>query len=139
MGERDTEIDVQTALTVIGRRAAVAQDSAFRVDLGETKLRRAHLANVRLSSKGSTPSSLRKTVLDGAFLLGADLRKSIMTGATFVDADLRQADLRGTIELSVEELYVAGIDVRFEHDRYAMQGAANTGLLALSSPLSISS
>jgi len=73
------EIDVQAALTVIGRRS----DGA-----GEVNLRGAHIPRVDLSGTNLHGARLRDADLTGAFLDGTDL-----TGASLYDANLSGADL----------------------------------------------
>ncbi|GAA2794593.1 hypothetical protein GCM10010452_23600 [Crossiella cryophila] len=87
--------DVQTALTVLGRRDA-GRDQHARVDwrgacLAGAELSEAHLGQARLDGV-----NLRDAVLRGANLTGAQLRDADLTNAYLVDTDLRGADLHQT-------------------------------------------
>jgi uncharacterized protein YjbI with pentapeptide repeats len=111
--------DIQTALTVIGRRkgehdAAMVKDGRpelrERLNLGATSLQNATLSFANLSSANFadanlTSASLRATTfaaalmcctrLAGADLSVADLSSANLTGADLTGADLTSADLTG--------------------------------------------
>ncbi|MCK2241709.1 MULTISPECIES: pentapeptide repeat-containing protein [unclassified Crossiella] len=84
--------DVQTALTVLGRRDA-GRDQYARIDwrgacLAGAELSQAHLGQARLDGV-----NLRDAVLRGANLTGAQLRDADLTNAYLVGTNLRGADL----------------------------------------------
>lgn len=105
--------DVQTALTVVGRRDAerdirpvdLARADLDRADLTGADLRRADLtgailtsANLRsawLAGADLSRADLGTANLGGAYLTRADLTGANLTGAWLPSADLRGADLTG--------------------------------------------
>ncbi|WP_143025340.1 pentapeptide repeat-containing protein [Micromonospora sp. WMMB235] len=91
-------VDIQAALTVLGRRNPV-RDSGD-VDLSYTDLRGANLSHGRfsdadLSGANLAGSNLFLTNLNDAELKGADLRGAWIRNANLVDSDLSDANLAG--------------------------------------------
>lgn len=96
--------DIQTIMTVIGRRNWVGDEPAsYVLDLGNTSLaginlEGANLTRVNLSNANLSGAILRKTVfvdavLNGANLKGADLYRSDFTAAKLYRALLHDANL----------------------------------------------
>ena len=84
--------DVQSALTVIGRRKADNDPQGQRVDLSFTNLRGANLHNANL--KGAFIS---RANLSGANLKGANLYGAILSGANLDGADIEGVDLQNSL------------------------------------------
>jgi uncharacterized protein YjbI with pentapeptide repeats len=110
-------IDVQAALTVLGRRPFPTADGSGRIDLAG-----AHIAGARLDK-----AMLRQADLSGADLRGADLRDANLIeanlhgarldGATLVAANLNEVDLaRATLRQA---------DLSFVNDCYQGTCAAS--------------
>src|SRR5450759_4532049 len=95
------DADVQAALTVLGRRTAVAAEDP--IDLTGTHLARAdlngaNLTDAQLRGANLTRAHLREANLTGAHLVGvnltdADLSEANLTGAWLVAANLNRAHL----------------------------------------------
>jgi hypothetical protein len=90
-------VDVQTALTVIGRRV-VSADPDDRLDLRETNLRSvdldgAHLEKAILYESHLEWANLGGAHFQGALLLAAHLDNAFVQDADFAGADLSGADL----------------------------------------------
>ncbi|MBB5916061.1 hypothetical protein BJY24_004973 [Nocardia transvalensis] len=84
------EYDVQTVLTVIGRRHVPHDTADTDIDLSETCLTRARLRGADLGRL-----NLAGTNLAGADLTGANLADANLAGANLADAVLDGADLTG--------------------------------------------
>jgi uncharacterized protein YjbI with pentapeptide repeats len=95
-------VDVQAALTVLGRRATAAGDAQV-MQLGGLDLRMATLvrADLRLADLSGTDlagssmegTDLRDATLEQARLQGADLRRAKLGGARLAEAELEDAGL----------------------------------------------
>ncbi|MBF6146289.1 pentapeptide repeat-containing protein [Nocardia nova] len=94
--------DIQTALTVIGRRDA-ARDGDHRVDLSRTCLNGATLTGARLA--GADLTGVR---LIGATLGHVDLTGAKLSGTRFAFADLTEANL-GNDDLTGTDLHRANL------------------------------
>lgn len=135
IGSGQTRIDVQTVLTVIGRRGLI--DNEPRLNLASVYLRGINLKDANLHEANLMGAGLMgadlmgadltranlgcadliKANLSGANLSGADLRGARMVranlgeadlrGARMVKADLHRADLTKTIDLTKEQLMEA--------------------------------
>ena len=104
-GDGPPATDVQAALTVIGRRKAIATGTP---DLGNAHIPKANLHHADLSGadlRGADlhGANLRDADLSGADLRGADLR-GFLSGAHLRDTLLSGADLSGA--------FLAGADLR---------------------------
>jgi uncharacterized protein YjbI with pentapeptide repeats len=77
------DLDVQAALTAIGRRNMDNDPEDMEVDLSRTDIRGADLSS----------ANLKKTNLSSANLEGADLSSANLEGAFLIDAHLEKADL----------------------------------------------
>lgn len=104
---RRPAVDIQAALTVIGRRAsgpgspdlsgAVIRSADLRsADLTDANLRSADLRSANLGSAKLSGTDLTAANLLNANLSGADLRGTDLTAADLRRANLGGADLRGT-------------------------------------------
>ena len=93
--------DVQTALSVIGRRSprqielekasgSSRHDEGYRLDLRETNLQSANLAQLDLRT-----ALLSKARMEGAYLRWAQLQGADLGGAQLQGADLWRAQLQG--------------------------------------------
>jgi hypothetical protein len=106
-------VDVQAALTVIGRRGddriGLETSSGFRLDLRETDLRRADLSGARLEG-----ANLSEARLEGANLSEARLERAILRGARLEGADLIQARLEwaNLSEARLERADLRNADIR---------------------------
>jgi uncharacterized protein YjbI with pentapeptide repeats len=86
--------DVQTALTVIGRRT----EGLGVVDLAEVSIPGANLSNqAKLSKAKLSKANLSGAALNGADLTGADLTGANLTGVQLSGANLSKANLSGAI------------------------------------------
>ncbi|MEU6148417.1 pentapeptide repeat-containing protein [Actinosynnema sp. NPDC047251] len=93
-------VDVQAALTVLGRRDT-GHDQGTRVDLTETCLGRAKLAGADLDGADLADADLGGADLGvadftGADLRGANLSRAYLEGAVLAGADIYSAYLTGT-------------------------------------------
>lgn len=86
LGPTPPAIDIQTVLTVIGRRD-------FKTDVVD--LRAAHIPKANLSGASLSKADLSKADLSEANLSEADLNGANLNGAKLDGADLREADLIG--------------------------------------------
>ncbi|MGC4878570.1 pentapeptide repeat-containing protein [Micromonospora sp. DT43] len=95
------EVDIQTALTVLGRRNATHTGSSparltpspAPLDLSDTSLTGAHLREVDLTDADLTRADLYDADLTDADLTRADLTRSDLTDADLTRANLTDADL----------------------------------------------
>jgi uncharacterized protein YjbI with pentapeptide repeats len=83
-------IDVQAALTVVGRRA----EGIGRVELANVSIRGAKLIGADLSGANLLGANLARANLPGTNLSGANLYYADLSGANLYYADLSGADLR---------------------------------------------
>jgi hypothetical protein len=95
---QDRAPDVQTAMTVLGRRGDRPGDTA--VHLGRVDLRRSFLPAARLSGAWIRDANLARAHmprinLDDAHLDNTDLRHALLENASLRGAGLEGADLRG--------------------------------------------
>ncbi len=89
-------VDVQAALTVLGRRNP-AHDRYARVDLADTNLVGANLVSADLAGADLAGANLGGANLDGANLDGAYLGGANMSGTHLAGADLGRSYLYGAI------------------------------------------
>jgi len=92
------QIDVQSAMTVLGRRPR--RPERHRIDLTGVELSGVELCGANLAGVDLTESRIRDgelsgAVLDGALLTATDLRGADLSGAHLVGAYLDNADLQG--------------------------------------------
>jgi uncharacterized protein YjbI with pentapeptide repeats len=104
--DRTTQPDVQTALTVIGRRKA-GRD-ARPIDLTGANLTDAKLADAKLVDADLTRAVLTRAVLTRADLTRADLTDADLTRADLTGADLASADF-GVANLAYANLTGANL------------------------------
>jgi uncharacterized protein YjbI with pentapeptide repeats len=83
-GNEPPATDIQAALTVIGRRAAIGT--------GEPDLTNAHIPK----------ANLNRTNLSRANLYGADLTNAFLSGTNLNDANLNDADLNGALLIGAD-------------------------------------
>jgi uncharacterized protein YjbI with pentapeptide repeats len=97
--------DIQAALTVIGRRAAIMFGSPdfANAHIPKALLTRADLTDANLIGTDLTGAQLMGAVLNGANLTGANLKGAILFGASLNNAILDYTDLTGA------DLYVANL------------------------------
>ena len=93
IGSGQTRIDVQTVLTVIGRRGLI--DNEPRLNLASVYLRGINLKDANLHEANLMGADLMGADLTRANLGCADLIKADLRGARMVRANLGEADLRG--------------------------------------------
>jgi hypothetical protein len=100
--EKEVATDIQAALTVLGRRTTVQQEtldlsnSVLRnADLTGANLAGANLSAARLSGANLTSANLVGANLAGAKLHGTKLTEAKLSGANPSGADLLAADLSG--------------------------------------------
>jgi len=96
-------IDIQAALTVIGRRKGQELP-----DLAEVNIPGANLSGANLSGADLDSAHLNSAYLSGANLSGANLSGANLRGADLTGANLRSANLRGA-NLSVAYLIRADL------------------------------
>jgi uncharacterized protein YjbI with pentapeptide repeats len=131
-------VDVQAALTVIGRREKRKEPG--QIDLGGARLQQAHLNRAHLPSAEFGRSDLRGAQLqyanlEWASLWEADLRVAILWGAELRGSNLQEANLRAAIlktadleganlrEADLRRANLKGADLRANLDRANLQGA----------------
>src|SRR5215470_9407013 len=88
-------IDIQAALTVIGRRKGQELPDLAKVNIPGANLSGANLRGADLDSADLNSAYLSGASLSGANLLGANLTGANLTGANLSGADLTGADLTG--------------------------------------------
>ena len=97
------KIEIQAALTVIGRREQeqdytsdkVSQQNTKRLDLSNSNLRSADLRSANLRSANLSSTNLSSTNLYSANLIGADLTDTNFTGADLSLSYLSRANFTG--------------------------------------------
>jgi uncharacterized protein YjbI with pentapeptide repeats len=95
--------DIQTALTVIGRRESKQAQGVL--DLSSTNLERAKLMEAKLQGANLAQANLQGANLRGANLRGAKLREANLQEADFKGADLQDATLIGA---NLQRAYLRG-------------------------------
>ncbi len=88
-------IDIQAALTVIGRRKGQELPDLAKVNIPGANLSGANLRGADLDSADLNSAYLSGASLSGANLLGANLTGANLTGANLSRVDLTGADLTG--------------------------------------------
>jgi uncharacterized protein YjbI with pentapeptide repeats len=88
-------IDIQAALTVIGRRKGQELPDLAKVNIPGANLSRANLRGADLNSAYLNSAYLSRVDLTGANLIGANLTGANLTDATLSRVDLTGADLTG--------------------------------------------
>lgn len=86
-GKRRPTLDVQAALTVLGRRDVVRDDQTLEIRLSDTDLRGASLRRGNFEK-----ARFRRTQLEKARLEGANLRNAELRDASLIGADLGPDD-----------------------------------------------
>ncbi len=113
--QRDIRPDIQTILTVIGRRELTYQNGeSQRLNLSGTDLRWAILNGAKFDGVDFTSAHLDRAELKaaqlmGAILLNAHLSEAILEGAQLQGADLRGAVLQGA---KMARVNFSGADLR---------------------------
>jgi Pentapeptide repeats (8 copies) len=106
-------LDLQAAMTVLGRRTIVATDPLLNLrgivlpgvdlrgahlqgaDLSQADLRGAHLEGAQLQNARLNEAKLQGAFLDGAYLQQARLIQTQLQAASLTDAQMQKADLSG--------------------------------------------
>ncbi len=88
-------IDIQAALTVIGRRKGQELPDLAKANIPGANLSGANLRGADLNSADLNSAYLSGAYLSGANLIGANLTGANLTGATLSRVDLTGADLTG--------------------------------------------
>jgi hypothetical protein len=129
-GDGPPATDIQAALTVIGRRAAIgtgrpnlANAHIPKADLSGANLGGANLSGANLTSADLRDANLTSADLRGAHLSGANLSGANLTTADLRDADVTSANLRGA-DLTSAILEGANLTSAFL-DGAVPRGAAN--------------
>lgn len=117
---RACDIDVNTALKVLGRRRVtgpVRPLALDRVRLVDARLRHARLAGADLHFADLTGANLRGADLTRADLTGTSLRRAVLVEATLYQADLRDAVLAQALadEADLRGTDLTGADLRAAH------------------------
>ena len=95
-GRKKLRPDLQSALTVVGRRDArrdIQRLDLTGADLSSANLTGANLAGAQLSFADLSSAYLSDATLSGGCLFGANLHGALVRGADFAGADLAGADL----------------------------------------------
>ena len=93
--------DIQTVLTVLGRRSVEYQRQGEQLDLSGTDLRGARLSGIHFDRNGKEQqfnlagANLSGASLNGAYLIRASLNGAILSGASLNGAELTHASLNG--------------------------------------------
>jgi uncharacterized protein YjbI with pentapeptide repeats len=88
-------IDIQAALTVIGRRKGQELPDLAKVNIPGANLSGANLRGADLNNADLNSAYLSRAYLSGANLIGANLSGANLTGANLSRVDLTGADLTG--------------------------------------------
>jgi uncharacterized protein YjbI with pentapeptide repeats len=98
-------IDIQAALTVIGRRNCKNEEENQRLDLHNTDIRGADLSGANLKK-----ANLNAAILEGAILVKADLEEAYLMRANLKKAYLNTAILDSAIltQANLEGAYLTG-------------------------------
>ncbi|MBW4703465.1 pentapeptide repeat-containing protein [Micromonospora sp. RL09-050-HVF-A] len=121
-------VDIQAALTVLGRRDS-ARDGTVGAGDEDPSPRRLNLSGADLSGADLSGADLLRANLKGSHLLGADLSNANLANANLGEADLKGADL-GHANVRDAVLLRADLDgAILEHAdlRGAYLGGANLG------------
>ena len=102
--KRSTRPDVQTALTVVGRRDT--KRDTRNIDLTDANLTRANLIGAKLGR-----ANLGGAFLTDAYLVGANLTRANLSDADLTDADLTLAFLSGANHTNLTDSFVTGADL----------------------------
>ncbi|WP_170185241.1 pentapeptide repeat-containing protein [Saccharothrix texasensis] len=110
--DKPVATDVQTALTVLGRRD-FGDDEGVYPDLSGACLRRADLRGANLAGANLSNASLSGSDLTGAWLTAANLRNARFDSedsphTSLIDANLKGADLSGA---KFDGAYLGGADL----------------------------
>jgi uncharacterized protein YjbI with pentapeptide repeats len=89
------DIDIQAALTVIGRRKGQELPDLAKANIRGANLSGANLRGADLDSANLNSAYLNSAYLSGANLIGANLTGANLTGANLIRVDLTDADLTG--------------------------------------------
>jgi uncharacterized protein YjbI with pentapeptide repeats len=100
-GDGPPTTDIQAALTVIGRRAAIGTGAP---NLEDAHIPKANLLDANLSGAYLSGADLRDANLIDANLSGADLFRTDLSGAYLIRADLSDAYLRSPEPRSADPL-----------------------------------
>ncbi|WP_413175037.1 pentapeptide repeat-containing protein [Anabaena azotica] len=108
-------IDIQAALTVIGRRNCENEKENQRLDLSKIDFKKANLNKAHLKGANFKGANLRgaylvEANLKGAYFRGANLQGAHLTGAKLQGADLIGVRLQGAelVEANMQEAYLSG-------------------------------
>ena len=110
---RTTRPDVQTAVTVIGRR--IFKNDRGRIDLTGAVLARADLIGADLAVANLTGANLTSAVLTSANLTGANLTSADLTSADLAVANLTYADLTSAVLTSANLPFAVLVDALLIH------------------------
>jgi uncharacterized protein YjbI with pentapeptide repeats len=88
-------VDIQAAMTVLGRRKVVQDPPEKSIDLRNVSLPFIEIQGANLSGAYLSRANLSRANLSGANLSGADLNGANLIKAYLVEADLNGADLNG--------------------------------------------
>jgi hypothetical protein len=122
-------VDIQAALTVVGRRTA--RKDTRSLDLSLANLASANLRGLNLANVNLVSTILAGAIMSRANLVGAIMSRANLVGANLRDADLRDADLSGADLAAASLLHsnLVGADLRDVNLRYAvLTGAELTGV-----------
>jgi hypothetical protein len=97
--EKEVTTDIQAALTVLGRRATVQQET---LDLSNTVLRNADLTGANLAGANLSAARLSGINLSAANLSGANLAGAKLSGAKLFRTNLAGANLSGATFLAAD-------------------------------------
>ena len=100
---KKVDIEVQAALTVIGRRDSWKEQEEQKLDLTHLCLLEANLQKAKLGNVDFTGSILRGTNFEGSYLRNAKLINTDLNKACFKDADLLGANLTNAIHADIDD------------------------------------
>ena len=110
-----TRIDMQTAMTVLGRREV--KTSEPQLNLVQVYLPKVNLNHAYLQGANLNGADLRGADLQGAYLNGADLKSAYLNGANLQRTDLNNADLQRAYlnGANLQNVYLSGADLQYAH------------------------
>jgi uncharacterized protein YjbI with pentapeptide repeats/DNA-binding CsgD family transcriptional regulator len=103
------DIDIQAALTVIGRRNSEKDPPNLRLDLSNSDIRGANLSEANLQGINFKKANLQDVNFYQAYLQRAILKEANLKNASFYNTKLQETDLR---KANLQEAWFLGADLQ---------------------------